>query len=120
MNRNPKTLVAAFALVLALATVAGLSAAEAAPGKVNINTATVEQLALLPRVGPAVAQRIAEFREQNGGFKAAADLMLVKGIGEKTFELIAPYVAVSGETTLSAKVSSSRKPAQAEADESKD
>jgi len=45
-----------------------------------------------------------EFREQNGQFKAAEDLMLVRGVGEKTFELIKPYVAISGETTLVEKV----------------
>ncbi|MFQ5348995.1 MAG: ComEA family DNA-binding protein [Thermoanaerobaculia bacterium] len=80
--------------------------AEAAEGKVNINDASVEQLALLPRVGPAVAQRIVDFREQNGDFKSAEDLMLVRGIGEKTFERLAPYITLSGKTTLSEKVRS--------------
>jgi competence protein ComEA len=61
---------------------------------------------LLPRIGPAVASRIVEFREQNGNFKQVADLMLVKGIGEKTFGLIEPYAAVAGETTLKEKVKS--------------
>ena len=60
----------------------------------------------LPRVGPAVAQRIVDFREQNGSFKAVEDLMLVRGIGEKTFERLAPYITLSGETTLSEKVRS--------------
>jgi hypothetical protein len=46
--------------------------------------------------------------------------MLVRGVGEKTFELMAPYLSVSGETTLSAKVSTGRKPAAAEAEEPKD
>jgi competence protein ComEA len=73
-------------------------------GVVNINTATVEQLALLPRVGPSVAGRIVEFREQNGNFKDTSDLLLVKGIGDKTFELIEPYIAISGKTSLSEKV----------------
>ena len=75
-----------------------------ASGSVNINTASLEQLMLLPRVGPSVAGRIVEFREQNGKFKQIADLMLVKGIGEKTFSLIEPYAAVSGETSLKEKV----------------
>ena len=82
--------------------------APAEAGKVNINSATEEQLALLPRVGEVVAQRILEFREKNGRFKAPEDLMLVKGIGEKTFELIEPYVSVSGETTLTEKASGSK------------
>lgn len=75
---------------------------------VNINKATESQLALLPRVGPALAARIVEFREANGEFKSPEDLILVRGIGEKTFELMKPYVVTSGETTLSAKVRLSR------------
>jgi competence protein ComEA len=91
-------------LVIALV-VAGMSAATvAAEGKVNINDATVEQLSLLPRVGPSVAQRIIDFRKEIGGFKSVEDLMLVRGIGEKTFERLAPYVSLSGETTLTEKV----------------
>ena len=71
---------------------------------VNINTADTSQLALLPRVGPSVAQKIVDFRKENGPFKSAEDLMLVQGIGEKTFQLLKPYLAVSGETTLKEKV----------------
>jgi competence protein ComEA len=100
-----RRLILAFAL-LAFA-VCALPAA-AAEGKVNVNTASAEQLALLPRVGPAVAQRILEYREENGKLEAIEDLMLVRGIGEKTFELIAPHATLSGETTLSEKVRVSR------------
>ncbi|MES1242488.1 MAG: helix-hairpin-helix domain-containing protein [Acidobacteriota bacterium] len=75
---------------------------------VNVNTADPSQLALLPRVGPAVAQRILDFRKENGPFKSPEDLMLVQGIGEKTYQLIKPYVAVSGETTLKEKVKASK------------
>ncbi len=75
---------------------------------VNLNTAEASQLALLPRVGPSVAQRIVEHRKANGAFKKVEDLMLVKGIGEKTFALIRPYLAISGETTLKEKVKSPR------------
>ena len=95
------------ALVLPLAVI-GAGAALAAPeGKVNVNTAKIDQLTLLPRVGPVVAQRIVEFRDKNGGFKSPEDLLLVSGIGDRTFELIEPYVALEGETTLEEKVSSS-------------
>ncbi len=58
-----------------------------------------------------MAGRIIEFRETNGRFKSAEDLMLVKGIGEKTFQLLEPYIAVEGETTLTEKVRSSRESA---------
>ena len=75
---------------------------------VNINTADVAKLSLLPRVGPAVADRIVEYRKENGPFKSSEDLMHVRGIGEKTYELLKPYVALSGETSLSEKVSGSR------------
>ena len=89
------------ALVLALAfVVAALPAVAAEAKSVNVNTATVEQLQLLPNVGPAVAARIVEHREKNGAFKATEDLMLVRGIGEKSFEKLRPYVATSGQTTL--------------------
>ena len=58
-----------------------------APGKlININTAGVDDLVKLPRVGEKIAQRIIEYREKNGKFKKIEDLMKVKGIGEKTFK----------------------------------
>jgi competence protein ComEA len=82
--------------------------AVAAPGsgtpQVNINTATVQELQLLPRVGPALAQRIVDFRAANGPFKAPEELARVKGIGEKSFAKLAPYVSVGGTTTLKEKV----------------
>ncbi len=93
------------ALVLALVTIAPSFAAE---GVVNINDADLEQLALLPRVGETVGQRIVDYREENGGFKDVEELLLVQGIGDKTFELLAPYVVVSGKTTLAEKVTVER------------
>ena len=100
-----RNLTIAFVFVAALALAQASAAAESV---VNINTATAEQLMLLPRIGPSVAQRILEFREQNGRFKEATDLLLVKGIGDKTFEMIAPYVAISGDTSLKDKVTAER------------
>jgi competence protein ComEA len=80
------------------------------PGVVNINTADAVQLALLPRVGEKAAQRIIEYRTQHGAFKKTSDLMQVKGIGAKTYELLSPYISVEGRTTLTSKVSGPRKP----------
>ena len=93
----------------------------AAEGTVNVNEADASQLALLPRVGPALSARIIEYREETGKFKAPEDLMLVRGIGEKTFELMEPYVAVTGKTTLTEKVRGVRPKADAdEADDGRD
>jgi competence protein ComEA len=54
--------------------------------KININTASVEELAKLKRVGPKYAARIVEYRTQNGPFRHPEDLTLVPGIGPKTYE----------------------------------
>jgi comEA protein len=101
-------------LFVALASNVAVSLAAEAGGTVNINTANSEQLSLLPRVGPAVAQRIVDFRQENGRFQTAEDLMLVRGIGEKTFALIKPYITLEGETSLKEKVKS---PPKSEEDE---
>lgn len=80
------------------------SAEHAAPAqKVNINTASETELAYLPRLGSSVAARIVEHRKEKP-FTRPEDLMEVKGIGEKLFVTLKPYIAVSGPTTLTAKV----------------
>lgn len=55
-------------------------------GKVNINTATVEELKTLKGVGEKKAEAIIEYRKKNGSFKTKEDLMKVRGIGKKLFE----------------------------------
>jgi|RhiMetdeSRZDD1v2_1073273.scaffolds.fasta_scaffold35446_5 competence protein ComEA len=81
--------------------------------KVNINTASAAELAYLPRIGAKVAERIIAYRKEKP-FTRPEELMEVKGIGEKLFLTLKPYVAVSGTTTLTSKVrsssSSSRRP----------
>ncbi len=100
-------------LVVLTLSAAGSLAAEAS-GVVNINTADSGQLSLLPRVGPTVAQRIVDFRQENGRFQTLEDLMLVRGIGEKTFELIKPHITLEGQTSLKDKVRPPRESSQDE------
>jgi competence protein ComEA len=63
-------------------------------GKVNINTADAAALDTLPRIGPATAAHILEWRETNGRFTAIEDLMNVPGIGEKTFDGLRELITV--------------------------
>jgi len=86
----------------ALVTVApAMAAGKAAPtAKVNINTASVEQLTTLPGVGPKLAARIVEYR-QKASFRSPQELMNVKGVGEKNFAKIESWVTV-GETPKAA------------------
>jgi len=111
--RKSLHIVALVLVTLALSTAAfadGETPAAAPSGVVNINTASAAELSLLPRVGEKGAQRIIEYRQEHGPFKKPADLMQVKGIGAKTFELMSSYVTVSGATTLTTNVKSPRKP----------
>ncbi len=79
-----------------------LAAGKPAPtGKVNLNTATAQQLTTLPGVGEKLAGRILEYRQKSGGFKSAQELLNVKGIGEKNFAKLSPYVSV-GEAARAA------------------
>ena len=66
-----------------------------ATAPVNLNTATVEQLATIPGVGPKMAERIIDYRQKNGGFKKVEDLMNVSGVGEKSFLKMKPLITVS-------------------------
>lgn len=63
-------------------------------GKVNINTADSEQLQELNGVGPATAEKIIDYRNENGRFTAPEDLKNVSGIGEKTYEKLKDDIKV--------------------------
>jgi comEA protein len=69
-------------------------------GNLNINTASVEELAMLPRIGAKTAKAIIDYRSTNGSFKAVEDLMQVKGVGEKMLKMLKPYIALDGKSTL--------------------
>jgi competence protein ComEA len=105
--------IAAAFLLVAVTARAGDSepAAVPAPGgngsaRVNINQASVEQLAMLPRIGEKVAERIVAYRKEHGTFGRPEQLMEVKGIGEKLFLVLKPYLTLSGPTTVTEKIRS--------------
>jgi len=100
------------AVTAALLLSASLRAAEseapapAAGGKINSNQASAAQLVFLPRIGEKVAGRIVDYRKEHGSFSRPEELMEVKGIGEKLFLVLKPYVTVSGPTTATEKIRS--------------
>ncbi len=97
-SRNWATL--GIALVVLLLLSAGVpghaaGAAKASPDHpVDLNKASVEALTTIPGIGKVTAERIVEWRESNGPFRRIEDLMKVKGIGDKTFDKLRPYIKV--------------------------
>ncbi len=85
--------------VLEAAQAATGEATPAPSGVVNVNTATAQQLQLLPGVGPSRAQAIIAQRERHP-YRRPEDLLAIRGIGRATLNRMLPYLAVEGETTL--------------------
>jgi competence protein ComEA len=111
-----------FITVLVLIATIGASAFAAetpATGVVNINTADAAQLSLLPRVGAKAAQRIVDYRTQHGRFEKPTDIMQVKGFGDKSYERLSSYITIDGQSTLTEKVRSPRKPRSSKASKSR-
>jgi competence protein ComEA len=92
----------AVAFALSLGADLAVAAAKPAPSaKVNINTASVEQLTTLPGVGPKLAARILEYRQKSGAFKSVSELMNVRGIGEKNLKKIEQYLSAGDAASRS-------------------
>ena len=91
MMKKMKSLVCVTMLVLALS-VGSFPAL--AVEKLDINSATVEQLVEVKGIGEVLAQRIIEYRQAQGAFKSVEELNNVKGVGEKTLEKLSPYLMV--------------------------
>ena len=65
-------------------------------GKINLNTATIDDLTLLPGIGEVLAQRIIAYRDEIGGYKNIDELINVQGIGNATLNKISDYITVGG------------------------
>ena len=90
-----RALVLAMALPLAAAGVRSAKAKTSAPQHpINLNSATVTELMQLPKIGAKTAERIIKFRKEHGGFRRSEELMNVKGVGEKSFVKLKPYLSV--------------------------
>jgi len=94
------------ALAMAALLVSGTAMAAGKPAptaKVNLNTASIEQLTTLPGVGPKLAARIVEYRQKSGTFRSTQELMNVKGVGEKNFAKIEAWLSVGEAPKAAAK-----------------
>ena len=95
MKKN-RLVAAALAALFAVALSAGSAFAAAKPapaGKINLNTATADQLTAVPGIGEKLAARIVEHRQKNGSFKSVQELMNVKGVGEKSLGKLEPFLS---------------------------
>jgi len=97
-----RIMIAAIAAIALSAAAAGAQGRVSAPTAtataavpVNLNTATMDQLATIPGIGVKTAERIIAYREKNGGFKKIEDLMNVQGVGEKSFLKMKPLITVA-------------------------
>jgi comEA protein len=98
MRKSFWLLVGLGTLLAAASTMAGADHSVALEGVVNINTASLDELELLPGVGPSKARLIAAYRQQHP-FRTVEELARVKGIGPKTVRRLRAHLVVRGPTT---------------------
>jgi competence protein ComEA len=87
-------LVLCLGLALSSVSVMAQKASAPTPEKINLNSATAEQLQSIPGIGPATAKSIIEFRTKVGKFNKIEEIINVKGIGEKKFQKIKDRLSV--------------------------
>jgi competence protein ComEA len=80
------------------------------PAPINLNTATSEELQLVPGIGPVTAEKILQMRKSYGAFKSVDDLRAVRGIGPKRLEKMRKYLTV-GKASSATKPATAPKPA---------
>jgi len=95
MTRTQKWITMFLVVAMAMFMICPVSAQE--QGKININTATVEELVQLDRVGPRYAEKIIAFRQENGPFRSIDEITNVDGIGPSTYEQIKALITVADE-----------------------
>jgi competence protein ComEA len=99
-NSRAVARMASLLLFVALAVSPALAVERSAlEGVVNINTASAEQLQMLPGVGEVRARAILSERKGRGGFTSVDDLREVKGLGDSLLERMRPYITLKGKTT---------------------
>ena len=81
-------------------TASGAASSSEPQEKLDLNTATLEELEALPAIGPVRARAILQYREESGPFYTVEQVVEVEGIGEKTLEKIRPYAIVKEESSL--------------------
>lgn len=96
LNRSPVQIYQAQTPSHSATVPAETAAAPTIPEIININTATTQQLETLPGIGPALAQRIVDYRAEHGDFSAPEELINVKGIGESKLLDILDLITVGG------------------------
>jgi competence ComEA-like helix-hairpin-helix protein len=103
-------------LLLPIVLMPGLLCAKKKPPAhpVNLNTASSEELQLVPGIGPSTADKILQMRKSYGAFKSVDDLLAIKGIGPKRLEKMRKYLTV-GKAAQTKKSSTDAPPAKGQA-----